>query len=125
MSVFPDDWPPDCPPPDAVPAIGVVYRLVKNNPAAVTDFRTHAELNKLPKAPPCLRVGLSVFRTREDAVHQAALLPFLGDKVASGELRPEHGKTKLTPGKMPSHTTWWPYPIVDRVAPFMTVEALR
>lgn len=125
MTAFPDDWPQGCPPADAEPAAGLVYRLVKNAPVLATDFRTHAELGKLPKAPPCLRVGLSVFRSRDDAIHQAALLPFLGDKLASGELQPVHGRTKLTAGRMPSHTTWWPYPDIDRTGPFLTVEVLR
>lgn len=125
MSSFPDDWPPGCPPADAQAASGLLYRLVKSNPATASDFLTHADLGKMPKAPPCLRVGLSVFRTRDDVVHQAELFPFLGNQVASGEVCSEHGKTKLTPGKMPSHTTWWPYLGVDRVALFPTVEGLR
>lgn len=76
----------------------------------------------MPTAPPCLRAGLSVFRTRDDAVHQATLLPFLGKMVASAELHPEHGKVKLTPGKVTSHSTWWPYPGIDRPALFQTGE---
>jgi len=125
MSSFPDDWPPGCPPADAQAAGGLVYRLVRTNPPTASDFLTHAELGKMPKAPACLRVGLSVFRTRDHAVHQAQLFPFLGNQIASGELCAEHGKTKLTPGKMPSHTTWWPYPGVGRAALLPTVEVLR
>lgn len=125
MRSFPDNWPQGCPPADAEPAAGRVYRLVKRNPACADDFRTHDERHKMPKADPCLRRGLSVFRTRHDAVHQAKLLPFLGDKIACAELCPEHGRMKLTPTtQRPSHTTWWPYPGVDRAAPFHTIEAL-
>lgn len=51
-----------------------------------------------------------------DAVHQRLLPPKLGRWIAKGTLRPEHGKTKLTTGKQPTHTTWWAYDGVDRAA---------
>lgn len=124
MSAFPDNWPPGCPPADAEPAAGPVYRLVKNIPPLAEDFKTHHEIGKMPKAPACLRAGLSVFRTRDDAIHQSKLHPFLGNKIASAELCPEHGKVKLTRGTMPSHTTWWPYLGVERAAPFHKVEVV-
>jgi hypothetical protein len=97
---------------------------VKHAPLSIEDFRSHAELGKMPKAPPCLRVGLSVFRTLEDTLHQQELFPFLGNRVARAELNPTHGKTRLTSGRQPSHTTWWPHSNVDRVAAFLLVQVL-
>jgi hypothetical protein len=35
---FPDDWPNDCPPGDAEPASGTVFRLVKSDPHTAADF---------------------------------------------------------------------------------------
>lgn len=118
---FPDSWPRDCPPQDAVNADGKVFRIVKNDPPTATDVASHWELGKLPKAPACLRCGLSVFRELRDAVHQRRLFPKLGRLVATGVLKPEHGKTKLTTGQQPTHTTWWAYEEVMRETLFAVV----
>jgi hypothetical protein len=121
---FPDGWPEGCPPDDVEAAAGIVFRLVKSNPHEETDFRTHHESGKLPNAPPCLRCGLSVFRSREDAEHQHRAYPKLGKYIATGELQAEHGVTKLTEGRQPTHTTWWFYEGVDRRAIFVSVEEI-
>ena len=123
MSRFPSSFPENCPYEGANPAEQVVYRIVKNSPKPEqSDFWTHAECHKLPKADPCLRCGLSVFLKIEDAYHQRDALPFLGDHIAKGELRPEHGKTLLTKGKQPSHTTWWVYEGVNRENIFKCID---
>lgn len=119
---FPSEWPSDCPPDDTVEAEGVVFRIVKNDPPSADDFASHFETGRLPKAPPCLRCGLSVFRQLHDAVHQRQLIPKLGSLVASATLRAEHGKTKRTQGAQPSHTTWWVYQEVSRASLFSIVE---
>ncbi len=119
---FPDGWPDECPPPDAEEASGIVFRIVKNDPPKAEDMASHHETGKLPKAPPCLRCGLSVFRDLRDAVHQRLLLPRLGNWIAQGTLRAEHGKTKLTTGKQPTHTTWWVYGGVERTSLFTVVS---
>jgi hypothetical protein len=119
---FPSDWPPGCPPEDAVDADGPVYRLVKSNPATPDDMQSHHEKQTMLNHPACLRCGLSVFRTRGDAEHQHAAYPKLGKFVASGTLRPEHGKVKQT-GR-PTHTTWWVYDGVDRLAVITAIEVV-
>jgi hypothetical protein len=119
---FPEDWPDDCPPGDSEPADGVVFRLVKNDPPTAADFRTHHETGRLPGAPACLRCGLSVFRVPEDASHMRRLFPRLGRLIAKGMLQAEHGVTKLTTGRQPTHTTWWPAEGIDRAAPFAVLE---
>ena len=118
---FPDTWPNDCPPQDAVDAEGDVFRIVNNDPPTAEDLASHLETGRLPKAPPCLRCGLSVFREVRDAVHQKMLIPKLGRWIAKGTLNTEHGKTKLTTGKQPTHTTWWAYDGVNRVELFAVV----
>ncbi len=125
VPTFPQSFPPGCPPADATDASGVVFRLATDNPPTETDLASHAELGKLPNAPPCLRAGLSVLRTRDDATHMSRLFPFLGSFLASGELGPHHGKTKLTPSRAAStHTTWWPYDGVDRRAALPRIEEI-
>lgn len=119
---FPKHWPSDCPPLDAVDAQGSVFRIVNNDPPVSSDLASHLETGKLPNAPPCLRCGLSVFREIRDAVHQRLLIPKLGRWIAKGTLETEHGKTKLTAGKQPTHTTWWACDGVNRAGLFAVVR---
>jgi hypothetical protein len=85
-------------------------------------MQSHHETGKLPRADPCLRCGLSVFRELEDALNQQKLLPKLGNKIAKALLEAAHGKACLTKGQQPTHTTWWPYEGVDRAALFVVVQ---
>lgn len=118
---FPETWPADCPPADAIDTDGEVFRLVKHDPPQAEDTASHRETGKLPRAPACLRCGLSVFRELRDAVHQRQLLPKLGNLIARAALLAEHGKTKMTRGTQPSHTTWWAYEGVNRASLFSVV----
>lgn len=124
MSVlkFPDDWPAGCPPTDAVDAAGDVYRLVRSDPPTDRDLASHWETGQLPRADACLRCGLSVFRGEEEARHQRKLFPKLGGFIAGATLHADHGKTKLTKGQQPTHTTWWAYDGVNRAGLFSVVE---
>lgn len=117
---FPTGWPQD-----AVDAEGGVFRLVKSDPPTDADLASHHETGRLPKAPPCLRCGISVFREMEDAVHQRQLFPKLGDLIATATLQPVHGRTKLTEGRQPTHTTWWAYEGVQRASLFSVVKEER
>lgn len=122
---FPSDWPSDCPPQDAAAPSGEHVRIVRGAVATADDFRSHRELGKLPKAPPCLRAGLSMFRAVEEAERMALLFPVLGAFVARGELDAQYGRSMLTTGREPSHTTVWPFMQTDRVAPFVSVSPVR
>jgi hypothetical protein len=119
---FPSDWPDDCPPADAVDAEGCVYRIVKHDVPKDEDFQSHHETGRLRNAHPCLRCGLSVFRDIQDAIHQKQLFPKLGEWIARGALKAEHGMTKVTPTRLPTHTTWWPYSGVQRKSLFAVVR---
>jgi hypothetical protein len=101
--------------------IGVGNGVVAANPATADSFKSYAELGLAPTAPACKRVGLSVLRSFEDAIHQTKLFPKHGRCICRAELTPEHGKTLATKGTLPTHTTWWPFKSVDRVAPFAHV----
>ena len=107
----------DCPPTDASDAIGPVYRCCKNSPPAEREMKTAAEAGRYPDADPCLRQALSVFESQDDAVHQIHLFQRWKRKfIANATLKPEHGKIKLTEGKQPSHTSWWPAGSLDLAA---------
>lgn len=121
---FPKDWPPGCPSADTPDAAGNVFRIVKGSPVTAGDMQSHHETGKLPKADPCLRCGLSVFREQADALNQQKLLPKLGNKIAKALLEAAHGKACLTRGQQPTHTTWWPYEGVDRAALFVVVQEI-
>jgi len=120
--LFPDDWPKDCPPNDAEVASSEVFRIVAKDPPDITDLASHWERGRLPNAPACLRCGLSVFREIRDAVHQRLLLPKLGKLIAQATLEAEHGETKITQGKQPTHTTWWVYKDVNRASLFSVIK---
>lgn len=119
---FPTDWPVGCPSADTHDVEGDVFRIVKNNPVSETDMLTHHETGKLPRADPCMRCGLSLFRDLDDALNQLRLLPKLGKKIAKAKLEAIHGKACLTKGQQPTHTTWWPYESVDRAALFVVTQ---
>jgi hypothetical protein len=118
---FPKDWPSGCPHESTPEANGVVFRIVKRNPASHEDFLSHHETGRMPKASPCLRCGLSLFRLLEDALNQQKLLPRLGKVIASACLSSDHGKACATEGQQPTHTTWWPCEGVDRAKLFVFV----
>gem|GEM_PF-1588478 len=71
-------------------------------------MQTHEETRRAPDADPCLRRALSVFRSRTDAEHQILLFRRWRKKfIFKARLSPQHGSTKLTSGRQPSHTSWW------------------
>lgn len=119
---FPANWPEDCPPRDALDAEGDVFRIVNHDPPITEDVATHFETGRLPKAPQCLRCGLSVFRDVRDAIHQRLLMPKLGRFIAGARLKAEHGRTKLTSGQQPTHTTLWTYDEINRTIVFAVVR---
>ena len=120
---FPHDWPEPCPPADANAADTVIYRRVLNNPPLPADFLSYRELGKrVSPGKACQACGLSVFVTREDAVHNRELFPSAGQFIAAGRLLPCHGKTMHTPsGTQPAHYTWWCYDGVARSTLFKVI----
>lgn len=103
---FPTSWPNGCPPADAKPAEGPAFRIVSNSPPTAADFLSCFELGTLPDAPPCRRVAVSIFQTREQARHRQRLSPRLGTHTARAVLNPEAGSTKLTDPRT-GHLAWW------------------
>lgn len=126
---FPVWFPPNCPPPEAPDAGGIVFRFVAKNPVAEEDFRSHHELGLAPRAKPCIRAGLSVFRNLVSARRKLRELrerypARYGTHIAKGSLSAEHGKI-MQQGGDPDHHTWWAFEGVERRASFQVVETLE
>lgn len=116
---WPSNFPSACPPADAVPAVGEVYRVVASDPPTADDFRHWVD--EFPDRPIRGDVNdahaMSVYRDRDEGFNQAEYLvsvsPRLrGGGLAVGKLSHELGKTKLTPSlkgrnKKYTHTSWW------------------
>lgn len=119
----------NCPPAEATAVDGEVYRCCKSSPPSEADMQTHEESGRLPDADPCLRRALSVFRSETDAQHQVRLFRRWPRKfVAKAALSGEHGRSVLTTGQQPTHTSWWPAESLDpaeRAALFAVVCELR
>lgn len=119
---------PDCPPADAEPAYGRVYRCAKSGTLKASDMLTHEEKGRMPEADPCLRRALSVFRSQSDAEHQMRLFRGWRQKfIHVAVLDEQHGKTKLTSGRQPSHTSWWPataLSVEDRAGLFSLINSV-
>ena len=81
---WPDHFPDDCPPENALSASGEVYRLVRKVPPKKLDFKSHRENqpNRKFNAPECTVCGLSVYTDTED-IHRLRRRGALqaGDKI--------------------------------------------
>ena len=111
----------DCPPADASPAALPLYRWCATQPLVGDDFRTAEEEGTYVRKNPCNRKSVSVMSDRDEAIHYIGLFPWKNYRyVAVAELDAEHGPVKHTPGKVPSHTSWWPQGLnpIDRAALF-------
>jgi hypothetical protein len=108
--MWPKHFPSGCPEPEAIPADGIVWRIVKADTPTADDFVSH-KLTYPAKnwgKSECQACGLSVHRNRADALGLLALPRFRGYHVASGTLAPAHGVIRSTPtAKSESHETWW------------------
>lgn len=109
---WPDYFPDDCPPQDAQPVTGEVYRLVKKDPPESRDFIPFRE--KKPSEDfgekECQACGLSVLKNIEDAVRMKSRARGMEKRlVAKGTLSPHLGRIKRTPSRRfgRSHHTWW------------------
>jgi hypothetical protein len=125
---FPSYFPPGCPPADAEPADGVVYRVTKNDPPLSEDFLSIHEIGRQPKyglrkKHQCQRLALSVYRTLTDVMRHLEMFPATGTLIAVGVLDASCGKTKPTPAKeRPTHTSWWCFEGIERSKSFKIYE---
>jgi hypothetical protein len=114
---WPENFPDGCPPENAHPVSGKVYRFVDNDIPEADDFHSWREQNPSEPCPPglteCQTCGLSVFTTEEGVCTALRRKPFLRKKKpALGTLTSEFGVILNTPslgkkGTGENHHTWW------------------
>ena len=106
---WPDFYPENCPPVEAEPASGTVYRLVRNDPAQVEDFlSTWEEFPGRFPEPTIKNSGLSVYTDLQDIERLKKRVKQLRNrKTAEGELNPTLGFILWTRAAEISHHTWW------------------
>jgi hypothetical protein len=115
----------NCPPKKDQKLPRKVFRLLIGEVPDDSDFLSFAEMERGTEPPSpvkaCRWHGLSVFSDIEDAYQAVDLYP---DKqfIASAELSPQHGVAVETPGRYPSHMTWWPSDGIDRKIQFVCVK---
>lgn len=111
---LPEGCPPDAA--DEIAAPREVFRLVRNNPPTVDDFKSQraekpAAVFQLSE---CQARGLSVFAERRDS-ERALKLPTLRGRLIC-RLRLEAGAGRIQQTGRPSHHTWWPLAAFDILA---------
>lgn len=90
---WPSHYPAQCPPSDARPASGTVYRFVNNDPPSAEDMRSWYEMDKkLGAETPeqiCQARGISVFTACDDIRRARSRVPALRkyEFVAAGRLQ--------------------------------------
>ena len=111
---WPDYYPENCPPAEAKPASGTVYRLVVHDPAQEEDFKTSFEENprRFNNKPDIKNCGLSVqtdIQDSEQLKKAMKMVPrFKNSQIAEGELNPTLGLIQHTPSsEYKSHHSWW------------------
>lgn len=118
---FPAACPDGCPPEEAAFPNGEVFRIVKCDPPAPTDFESHRERG-IERGVPCIACGLSVFANKADAQHYRDKYPALGSFIAQAALNSTHGRWLPSQKATNSHITWWPFRHLARNAIFRVVQ---
>ncbi len=108
---WPSFFPAGCPPENAQPSFGEVFRLVKKDPPTSEDFKSHRETQPDKKFDvlECEVCSLSVFRDMGDILNLKKRVPAMRKRLVSQAILNESlGKILHTPslgGK--SHYSWW------------------
>lgn len=112
-ALWPDFFPGDCPPSDALLPNHQVYRFVGSFPPQPTDFKSHKE--RWPSRDfgeqECKACGLSVFTDFEDIRVARSHVPGMAKKhIVCFGIDNAEGLIKATPATSHygrSHHTWW------------------
>ena len=108
--MWPDFYPDNCPPAEAEPASGTVYRLVRHNPPQVEDFKSAFEEDpkQFTHISMVKRCGLSVHKDLQDSERlKKRIRKFKNRQIAQGRLNPTLGMIKQTPSLEQSHHSLW------------------
>ncbi len=107
---WPDIYPANCPPADAKPASGTIYRLVRQDPAQAQDFKSNFEESlENPSINPSIKnCGLSVHTDSQDSEQlKKRVGKFRSRLIAKSRLSPTLGMIRHTASIEESHHTWW------------------
>ncbi|AOZ93623.1 hypothetical protein [Paenibacillus crassostreae] len=111
IKIYPDYFPANCPPNDALEEEIIVYRLCESNPVSENDFLSHFILNPNRNYNGKLQAfGLSVISDIEEIEKMRNISPIMRKKkyVATGMTMGSSGVIKKTPSNnCNSHITWW------------------
>lgn len=111
---WPSDFTTGVPPEDAIPAVGYVYRLVRNNPPNESDFlntrEQYPERHFESPEDEIMSYGVSVFTKLKSLKKLQADFPepeqFGGTLIAGGDMIAELGVTQPK-AKKNGHLTLW------------------
>ena len=112
---LPEGCPPDTA--DEIAAALEVFRLVRNTPPTLDDFRSQrAEKpnREFPGVTECQARGLSVYTEKKDCEKLLKLSHMRNRKVC--RLHLEVGAGRIQQTSQPSHHTWWPLAAFDILA---------
>jgi len=119
---FPEYFPPNCPPKDAVQCEIEVYRLCEN-PVCAEDFLSHYQKNPQLYKSIDIAYGLSVCTVPDDCLKLKKYPALKNKKIARGITYIYTGVIKQTNGSTKSHYTWWLFESVEPHTYFRLVEA--
>jgi len=126
LKTFPDFFPENCPPSDAIEKNINVFRYIENKPPSDDDFKSYYELNPVKHEGRVEAYGLSVVSNLESAKNSLNLNPGLRRKykfIAKGTVTPDSGVIKNTPSqKQKYHMTWWLYQGVKPASNFTVCD---
>lgn len=111
MKKWPEHFPKQCPPPDATPPSGNVFRFINRTSPKEKDFFSYYVLkpDEVWGDKACNARGLSVYTSEADCVAAASAVPALKKKHISVAILPENsGVITSTPSmKTKNHKTFW------------------
>lgn len=110
MVEYHPNFPPACPPSDALPASGEIFRGIRTPPVTSADFLSHVELQmKNCDSSNCEHWGLSVWVSRAAVVNARKVFKYMRRwHIAVGTVDADDGVIKPTPNeKNNEHHTFW------------------
>ena len=110
--VWPEDFPDQCPPAEAVIARGEVYRLIDGDAPTLDDFASAytlkpARFHGEEEGVLCMSMGLSVCGTLDDIRRTKTIGPLRKKHIALGSIDGSGVQLDTPARDKPTHQTWW------------------
>lgn len=109
MPLYHSSLPKGCPPKDATPMHGTIYRSLEQDPATEKDFRSHREVPRRCTGDECKCWATSIWVDIEHVRHALKqYAPLRGRPIAKLEINEKCGVVKHTgSGPQPEHRSFW------------------